>query len=114
MGKLKDLFLFDKVKLRQLKTVSALVGLFAAIGRCCAWLVCVCVHVMRAFVLLLNVPLVLSDLIVLASLAIPQYRNGANFYWEGKAPDSHICNADFTLGIKWHYCEGHPHSVGSR
>lgn len=42
MGKLKDLFLFDKVKLRQLKTVSALVGLFAAIGRCCAWLVCVC------------------------------------------------------------------------
>lgn len=65
-----------------------------------------------AFASLLNTPLVLSDLVLLASLANPQYR-GTNFCSQGKAPDSQIRNADFAPRIKWHSSEVHPHSAGS-
>lgn len=97
------------------QTVLALnCSLCRAVSRCyaqrvCMW--CICVYV-SAFASLLNTPLVLSDLALLASLASLQYR-GASFCSQGKAPASQICNADFTPRIKWHYSEGHPHSTGS-
>lgn len=97
------------------QTVSALnCSMCRAVCRCyarrvCMW--CICVYV-SAFATLLNTPLVLSDLALLASLASLQYR-GVSFCSQGKAPASQICNADFTPRIKWHYSEGHPHSAGS-
>lgn len=59
----------------------------------------VCVYILSSFVLLLNTPQFISDLVLLPSHARRpphQYKQEAGVCSKGKAAESRICNADFS------------------